>query len=177
MKSSEKIHIATIGKCVGLFGDLKLHLHTDFTQQFKRGNSFVSDSGEELTIFSYDENRSLVRFNGYSQREKAAFLTNKKLFSSVEKSIKECQLKEGEYFWFEMVGATVEENGRRLGVVTQIQRIANIDYLVVKSDKAFIERNLAKTFFIPYISRYIDKFDKDNKIVHTKDAYDILEAS
>ncbi len=177
MKSSEKIHIATIGKCVGLFGDLKLHLHTDFAEQFAKGRSFSTGDGKELIILLYDPNRSLVRFEGYSQREVAAVLVNKKLYSTVEKSIKECVLKEGEYFWFEITGASVVDDGILLGVVEEIQRIANTDYLVVKSDKVFTDKNLAKTFFIPYIPTYIDHFDKEKQIIYTKDAYTLLEAS
>ncbi len=177
MKNSDKIHIATIGKCVGLYGDLKLHLFTDFREQFTSKKRFKIDTEEELTILSYDSKRSLVRFEGYADRNSASTLTNKKLYSTMEKSLKECELKEGEYFWFELIGVSVEEDGLKLGTVEEIQRIADTDYLVVKSDKNLIEKDLAKSFFIPYIPTYIDRFEKDKRVIYTKNAYDILEAS
>ena len=177
MKSNEQIHIATIGKCVGLHGDLKLHLHTDFPEQFQAGKSFTTDKKQTLTIQSYNPKTSLIRFIGFADRTSAAKLTNQKLFTTKSKSKEECGLKDGEYFWFDMIGAEVKEGDKTLGKVAEIDRIANTDYLIVKTDKALVDEELPKRFYIPYIPRYIDRFDDSEKVVYTKDAFDILEAS
>jgi 16S rRNA processing protein RimM len=177
MKSDEKIHIATIGKCVGLRGDLKLHLHTDFPQQFTTGKSFVTDKNTQLTIHTYNPETSLIQFVGYGDRTAASKLTNQKLFTTKSRSKEECGLKEGEYFWFDLVGAVVKEGDLVLGKVDEIDRIVNTDYLIVRTDAKLVEKGLSKKFYIPYIPKYIDHFDEVSKTVLTEGAYDILEAS
>ncbi len=177
MSPDEKLHIATIGKCVGLRGDLKLHLYTDFPQQFQPGKTFITDKNTELTIVSYQPQKSLVQFAGYHDRESAARLTNQKLFTTIARSKAECGLKEGEYFWFEVVGASIEEAGALLGKVAEIERIADTDYLIVTTDAALTAQGFPRRFYIPYIPRYIISFDPDTKVIATQGARDILEAS
>jgi len=178
MKSSDTaLHIATIGKCVGLRGDLKLHLHTDFPEQFKPGATFQTENGATLTIHSYRPDKSLVQFVGYQDRENAAKLTNQKLMTSVERSRQECNLKEGEYFWFEMTGATVVEKGEALGVVDEIERIVNTDYLIVKTDADLVSEGASTRFYIPYIPKFILSFDKAAQRINVTGAKDILAAS
>ena len=177
MKSNQKIHIATVGKCVGLFGALKLHLHTDFAEQFCEGASFQTDGKDALTILSYKPEKSLVQFVNYPDRNSATALVNKKLYSTIDESIENCALKEGEYFWFDMEDADVYEGDLYLGKVIEIQRIANTDYLHVQTDVTLVEKELSKRFLIPYIPQYIDHFDKEANKVYTTDAYGLLEAS
>jgi 16S rRNA processing protein RimM len=178
MKSSdEKLHIATIGKCVGLRGDLKLHLFTDFPEQFQPGNSFTTDKNQKLTILTYEPKKSMIQFVGFGDRETAAKLTNQKLFATMDQTRKLCKLKEGEYFWFDLTGAEVVEEGSVLGRVNAIERIAQTDYLLIDTAKELVEEGLPKRFYIPYIPRYVEAFDSDAKTVFVKDAHDILEAS
>ena len=177
MKSEEKIHIATIGKCVGLQGDLKLHLFTDFPEQFKRGATFQTDRNESVTIHDYNSRTGLVRFEGFSDRTAASRLTNRKLYTTLSESRRACNLKEGEYFWFDIVGARVEEAGETLGIVHEIERINATDYLIVKTDAALKEGGLPKRFYIPWIPNYVVRFDPEAKVVYTTDARTILEAS
>ena len=46
MNKPQKFFIAQVGKTHGLHGDLKLHLHTDFPEQFKAGYTFQTSSGD-----------------------------------------------------------------------------------------------------------------------------------
>ena len=135
--SNDKFFIAQIGRTIGLWGDLKFHLHTDFPEQFKVGQTYKSNRGN-LTI---------------------------------------ADINEGQYFWFDVIGCVVKQDDEILGVVDDIQRMADTDYLVVKTDASLIEAGLSKEFLLPYIDRYIIKVDTEEKIVYTKDAKDILEAS
>ena len=50
-------------------------------------------------------------------------------------------------------------------------------YLSIKTEKGLVEEGLSRNFLLPYIDRYIIKVDTEEKIVYTKDAKDILEAS
>ncbi len=172
----ERFFIAQIGRVVGLRGDLKLHLHTDFPEQFQAGLKVDSSRGS-LTISSYDPKRGLIRFEGYDSPEKAKTLTNAKIYSDEERTRELCSLKEGQYFWFELLGADVQEEGESLGTVSDIQRMLDIDYLQIKTSPRLKELGLPSSFLLPYIPRYILSFDPKKRILQTRDAKDVLEAS
>jgi len=171
---SDTLTIATIGKAVGLRGEVKLHLHTDFNSQFKKGSSFKTNKNKTLTIESYNPQKELVKFLGISTREDVQKLTNQKLLSTIDESRKNCELKNDEYFWFDIIGCKVVEDDKTLGIVKDIQRLTTNDYLEIKTDKEFEE--YAKSFLIPYIKDiYIQNVDIDNKTIYTKDAFSLLE--
>jgi 16S rRNA processing protein RimM len=172
----EKFFIAQIGKTVGLWGDLKFHLHTDFPEQFKVGQSYQSDRGD-LEILAINPTRHTIRFRGYETLDSAKKLTNTKLYTDREQTIENCELKEGEHFWFEVIGSSVMQGDEVLGVVTEIQRLLDIDYLLVETDKYLVDTGLPDSFLIPYIPRYVLEADSDAKKIFTKDTKDILEAS
>jgi len=172
----ERFFIAQIGRTVGLWGDLKFHLHTDFPEQFKIGATFQSSRGE-LTISDVNIKRGTVRFSGYENIDLAKKLTNTKLYATKEQTKENCNLNEGEHFWFEVIGCRVKQDDEILGIVEDIQRMADIDYLSIKTDDALVKAGLTKNFLLPYIDRYIIKTDTEEKVVYTKDAKEILEAS
>jgi len=172
----EKFYIAQIGRTVGLWGDLKFHLHTDFPDQFQKGATFQSDRGE-LTISDVDMKRGIVRFVGYEGIDAAKKLTNTKLYATSEQTKANCALKEGEHFWFDVIGCVVKENDEILGKVVDIQRMSETDYLAIDTDTTLLDAGMPKQFLLPYIERYIIKTDIDKKIVYTHDAKEILEAS
>lgn len=175
---SSLIEVAQIGRLVGLKGELKLHLQCDFPEQFKKGKKFKTQKGEILEVFSFNQPRGLISFVGYQTREDAAKLVNTFLLTTVENSVQECALKEGEFFWFDLIDANVvDEDGTLLGVVDEIERIAATDYLVIKTNDALVKKGFAKTFYLPYIERYIIMFDKAKKEVLSKDGLGILENS
>jgi 16S rRNA processing protein RimM len=175
--SSDKLQIATIGKVVGLWGELKLHLQSDFDEQFKTASRFLLSNGDVIEIENYNSAKSLVKFAGYNIREDAQKLTNQKLFTTVEETRESCQLKEGEFFWFDVIGSTVYDNDTLLGIVDEIERIGVVDYLIVKTSKELLEKELTKKFYIPYIDIYIKSFDKESKTIETEGGLLLLEAS
>ncbi len=176
MQKEQHFYIAQVGRTVGLRGDLKIHLHTDFPEQFQKGATFQSDRGS-LTIASVDMKRGIVRFVGYESVESAKPLTNTKLYATPEQTKANCNLKEGQHFWFDVIGCEVREGELSLGSVTDIQRMAQTDYLIIQTDPSLVSRGLAKQFLLPYIDRYILKTDVEAKVVYTQDAREILEAS
>jgi 16S rRNA processing protein RimM len=176
MAKNNKFLIAQVGRTVGLRGDLKLHLHTDFPEQFKKGITFSSDRGE-LKVSDINLKRGTIRFDGFENIDDAKKLTNAKIYSSLEQTKELCNLQDGEHFWFDIIGCSVVEDGEILGKVADIQRMLDIDYLVIKTDKKLQEQNMPKEFLLPYIPRYIDSSDIQAKEIYTKDAKDVLEAS
>ncbi len=178
MANSQEVEIATIGKVVGLGGELKLHLQTDFTEQFVSGAKFRLKNGNLLEIEHYNPKRNLVKFTRYNVREDAAVLTNQKLYLTQEESRKNCTLEENQHFWFDLIGAEVIDEGKVLGVIKEIERITTMDYLKISTHKRLISQKLPKEFYIPYIMDvYIERFDIEAKKLYTKDAFALLEAS
>ncbi len=175
-RKNSRFFIAQVGKTHGLHGDLKLHLHTDFPEQFKAGYSFQTSSGE-LEVKEVNLTRGIISFRGYEGVDFAKKLTNTKIYATMEETKERCELKDGEHFWFEIEGCSVSESGVILGKVTEMQRLADVNYMFIETDKALVEEGFSKTFLIPYIDRYLIKTDVETKTVFTKDAKEILEAS
>jgi len=172
----ERFLIAQVGRTVGLRGDLKLHLHTDFPQQFRRGVTLRSDRGD-LEIEEYNARRGTVRFRGYDSPESARKLTNARIYSDEEQTRELCPLREGEHYWFEIIGAEVYEGEKLLGTVREIQRMLDVDYLLIRTDPSLVEEGMPESFLLPYIPRYILAFDAEQKRLLVRDALDVLEAS
>ncbi len=171
------IQIAQIGKTVGLKGELKLHIKSDFPEQFKKGNRFFTIDENILTIEKYNKNRSVVKFIEYNNKEDASVLTNQFLYSTIEKSRENCNLSKDEYFWFDIIGSLIYENEELLGQVISIERFEPNDFIIIKTDLKLVKNGYPNQFMIPYIDRYILDFDKNKKIIYTKDTKGILENS
>ena len=174
---NKKFTIATIGKSVGLRGEVKLHLHTDFISQFKPGATFQTSKNQTLTIEKYNHERGLVKFVGISTKEDASKLTNQTLLSSEEDSRKNCELDEGEYFWFDIIGCEIVEDEKVLGRVKDIQRLSVNDYLEIKTTDDLVKEGFAKSFLIPYIKNvYIERVDIENKKIFVKNSFELLKS-
>ena len=174
--SNDDSLIAQIGRTIGLWGDLKFHIHTDFPEQFKVGNTYKSNRGD-LTIADINFTRGIVKFRGYESIDSAKKLTNTKIYANMEQTKENCDLKEGQHFWFDVIGCSVKQDDEVLGVIEDIQRMGDTDYLIMKTDDALVKAELPKTFLIPYIDRYVLNVEIEEKTVYVKDAKDILEAS
>ena len=174
--SNDNALIAQIGRTIGLWGDLKFHLHTDFPEQFKVGNTYKSNRGD-LTIADINFTRGIIKFRGYESIDSAKKLTNVKIFANEAQTRENCDLKEGQHFWFDIIGCIVKQGDEVLGEVTDVQRMAETDYLVIKTDETLVKANFSKSFLLPYIDRYVLTVGLKEKTVYTKDAKDILEAS
>jgi 16S rRNA processing protein RimM len=168
-----KIPIAKIGKTYGVKGWQKLHLLTDFPEQFKPGATFESDK-INLTIEKIDLKRNLVKFKGIDTPEDAKKLTNRVLYSTSEKTKEEIKLKDNEYFWFDIIGCDVIEKDKLLGKVIDIERV-DVDYLVIKTNESLVKEKYPKRFLIDF-KRNVDKVDIENKKIYAKGATLILES-
>jgi len=173
----KKIYVAKLGKTVGLKGQQKLHIDSDFPEQFKKNAKFITDKNQELIVESYNKNNDTIKFIGIDSIEDAKKLTNRQLFSSLEDTKKLCQLKEKEFFWFDMMNCVISENDKILGTVTDIQRMPLSDYLLIDTSKELVDKKLPNQFLIPYTDEYIVKVDIENKQIFTQNSYLILENS
>ncbi len=177
MKMQDLLHIATIGKTVGIKGDMKLHLNTDFPEQFKSNRSFFINTQDRLTLREVNLDRGLIKIDKIFTPEDAKKYTNTKLYATLEETRQNCKLKEGEYFWFDIEGCSVVEADVTLGKVVEIDRINAANYLKIQTDALLIKEGFAKTFLLPHNPPFVIQTDIQNKIITTQGAKDILEAS
>lgn len=175
--SVDKVYVAKVGKTVGLKGDLKLFIDSDFPDQFKKDAVFTTNKNIQLKIENYNSKNSTVKFYEYNNIDEAKKLTNTFLFTTKEESEKNCTLGENQYFWYDIIGCTIKEGEQILGVVKDVQRFAVDDFLFVTTDDSLQKQEYPKSFLIPYIDRYIVNVDIDSKIITTKDSLDILKNS
>ena len=82
------LHIATIGKTVGIKGDLKFHIKCDFPEQFIKGATFLINNKESIILSEVDLDRGLVRINNIANPEDVKKFTNAKLFTTYEETRK-----------------------------------------------------------------------------------------
>ncbi len=174
---SKLLHIATIGKAVGLQGDIKLHIKSDFPEQFKKGAKFLLSKKRTIELSFVDLERSLIKIVGVNNPEDAKRLTNEKIYTTYEDTRDSVKLKDGQYFYFDIENCKVYENGVLLGVVDQVDRIGVTDYLEIITDTVFVEKKLPKSFLIPYQEHFLVSVDIEKKIIEVKGGIDILEAS
>ena len=171
------MHIATIGKVVGLKGDMKFHIKSDFPEQFVKGASFIINDKERITLSAVNHERGLIKISGCTTPELARKFTNAKLYTTQEDTRDNCHLDDGQYFWFDILGCNVFEDSKSLGKVKEVERIGIVDYLSVETDDELVSKGLPKNFLIPYHEPFILDTDVGEKIITTSGAMDILEAS
>lgn len=173
----DRIYIAKLGKTVGLKGQQKLIIDTDFPEQFKKNTKLITDKKQELIIETYNATSSVVKFVGIDSIEEAKKLTNRQLFVSSEDTRDNCNLDDKQFFWFDMIGCEVKEDTLILGKVTDIQRMPLSDYLMIETDPKLIEKGFSNSFLLPYVDTYIINVNIEKKSIIAQDAKDILEAS
>jgi len=171
------LHIATIGKTVGIHGDMKFHDKSDFPEQFFDGATFFTNLKKEITLDDVDLDRGLIRIKGIHTIEDAKKYTNAKLFTTRDETRKNCHLEEGEFFWFDIDDCKVYENDICLGVVHEVERIAITNYLAMITDDKLVAKGLPKNFLIPFEEPFRISVDIEKKIIIVNGAMDILEAS
>ncbi|QOY55053.1 16S rRNA processing protein RimM [Candidatus Sulfurimonas marisnigri] len=171
------LHIATIGKTVGIHGDMKLHINTDFPEQFQNGATFFTNKKIDITLSDLNLERGTTKIAGINSIEDAKKYTNAKLFTTREDTRKNCHLEDGEYFWFDLEDCEVYEDGKILGTVNEVERITISNYLNVKTDDSLVKTGSAKSFLIPFQEPFKVSVDIDKKIITVTGAMDILEAS
>lgn len=172
------VSVAKIGRAVGVKGEVLLHLLTDFPESLRVGDSYFTQNGT-LTIQSYNKENSRVKFAQIDSPESAKQIVNLILYATQDFTKERCCLKKEEFFWFEMIGGAILENGEVLGEVSEIERLGQKDFLVVKTTEELCQKGLPKSFLIPYESRYIKEVEADSKpkIIHTQLCKEILENS
>ncbi|MCR4941259.1 MAG: ribosome maturation factor RimM [Campylobacter sp.] len=177
MNDQTLLEVALLGKTVGLKGYVKLHNRSDFSEQFKPGACFYDKDGKAYKIKHYDKNKAEILLEGYEDIELAKALTNTTLYATVQDTRKTCKLKKDEFFYFDIIGLKVLENGEILGVVEDIEEIAGKSYFWIKVDEKLTNLGFAKNFYLPYLDNFVSKIDTKTGEISAINAKAILENS
>jgi 16S rRNA processing protein RimM len=175
--NEQLLHIATLGKTVGIHGDMKFHDKSDFPEQFYNGATFFTNLNKEISLADVNLERGTIKIAGINTIEDAKKYTNVKLFTTKEETRKNCHLEDGEYFWFDLEDCEVYEADKLLGKVDDIERIAATNYLNIITDEKLVDAGFAKKFLVPFVKPFKVSVDIDKKIIILDGAMDILEAS
>lgn len=188
---NQKLLVGVFGRSIGVNGSLRLFIHSDFPKVLKKGREFLSSCPQYPTLHIHscvlpkhathslvpDSRRTkdfaTINFVEITTKEQAQILTNHTLYTTLAKSKEQCELKDGEFFWCEVIGCEVIEDSLLLGEVSEIERIGAIDYLCVKS----CVPNMPKSFLLPYTQRYIIDTDIQSRQIFVRYAFDILQSS
>ena len=175
--NDNKVYIAKLGKTVGLAGLLKVYIESDFPEQFKKGGSFVTNKNKTLIIENYNQNNQTVKFKDINSIDDAKKIVNQLLYTSTEQTRETCNLKDKEFFWFDIIGCEIIDDEKSLGIIKEIHRYPPSDYLEITTEDSLVKEGLPNTFLIPYLDLYIKKVEVENKKVLTSDCLSILENS
>lgn len=165
---SYTIEVGKLGRTVGLKGALIFHLMSDFAEFIQAGTMLAAHKPSRLLIVESIAKRHgsmLLTFEGVNSREKAQELVNARLFTSEQETRTKCPLKKDEFFYFDIIGLEVIEEGEVLGKVIDIERIGTTDYLLIEqnsqtqatipSSPSKTTKKKSKVFYIPYIDTYV----------------------
>lgn len=171
------ILVARCGRTIGLRGYVKLDIYTDFLSTFRVGAIFRC--GDMLfTVEDFREHQKSVKFVEIADIDSAKRLTFLNVYTTRQNSVSSCHLNDDEFFWFDIVGLNVVDDGFSIGKVIDVERIGSVDYLLVEPHTTLISNTkLPRSFFIPFINRYILDVDIQNSVINTTEAFGILERS
>jgi 16S rRNA processing protein RimM len=136
---------------VDYFGE-DLNLFSLYREAFIKNRSGRLQAYEILEVVPQPP-RLILRLKGIERREEADPLTGKEIFIE-RRSLP--VLKEGEYYWFEVLGMVVEtEKGKRIGKVKEIFPTGAHDVYVVEGKR--------KEIFLPATEAVIQSVDIERK--------------
>jgi len=131
------IAVARIARTRGNRGEVLADLYTDFPDRFRLLNEvwLVSDSGQRqlliLENFWEHKGRQVLKFVGVDSISAAEAYVGCWVEIPADRAM---PLPEGTYFDHDLVGCAVEDTrGNKIGIVTEVLRIAGNSQLVVKS--------------------------------------------
>ena len=86
-------------------------------------------------------------------------------------------MQNGEFFYFDIIGLEIYEDGTVLGRVKDISQIGSGYLFEVETDESLISQALPKEFFIPYVDAYVKEISLSERKIFTQNARAILENS
>jgi 16S rRNA processing protein RimM len=161
------LRVGVITTTHGVRGEVKVFPTTDDPNRYKDLKKVFLDTGKELLPFEIEgvkffKQLVILKFKGIDNINDVEKYRGKDLMIPREDAV---ALEEGEYFIFDLIDSAVfTEDGKELGVLSEILSTAANDVYVVKT-------SAGKEILIPSIKECILDIDVDNKkiVVHLLD--------
>ena len=153
----------SLGKIIDTFSlDGSVKIFSTTTNQdirYKKGKKVIISREEklELTVSSYRRSSSfdIVKFKEINTVEEAIQLKGKEVLVIKDTN----DLKEGYYFYSDLVGCSIVSEDKELGKVIQVEEFPAQITLRAKTKEG-------KEFFVPFVKAFIRSVDIDNKIIN-----------
>lgn len=165
------LKIGYIKKVHGLKGELKVLPLTDNPKRFKKIKSFyvctdTESSQFELEYANVTAKEVIIKIAGINSIEEAQGYINKYVAVDRQDGV---QLSDWEFYTQDLIGCTLEFNGKVMGKVVDIMNTgANDNMLIETEDK--------KEIFYPFVRDFISNVDIPNKricINQIEDFFDV----
>lgn len=172
MDRNDFIAVGKIVKPIGLKGNLKVFLLTDFPERFRNlkelylfdenGNVFFKNEltgNYKFKISECSVNAKFVnlKFEGYSSIEETRELIN--LFTLIEEKDK-IKISKDDFYYYEMIGLNVFDKGKLIGEVIAIEDYGSGDLFRIRCED--------KEIYVPFRKEFIKKIDIGNKRIDTE---------
>lgn len=135
MKQHDCYQLGEVIKTHGLNGEVSIFLDVDFPDDYKDLESVFLEQGGKLVPFFIETiqistNKALVKFEDIDTIEAASALAKTNIFLPVSELP---ELPENGYYFHDLVGCVVEENGSNIGTVDQVIDLSGNELLVVSN--------------------------------------------
>lgn len=149
----DKIYVGYLSSPVGLKGEIKVLSDTNYQDIiFKKGNIlYINDQKYQISSSRYHKKNYIISFESYNDINKLDELLKKDIYILKE----DVGLKEDEYLYIELI---------EMQIISDIGHLKINDILLSGTHAYFKCGNV----IIPYNEKYIEKVDKENKIIYAK---------
>lgn len=158
-----RITVAEIVTTHGINGNLKIKSLSDNEKRFENGAKLLIDD-EELTVESSFDQKGLkvIKFEGYDNINDVLKFVGKDI--NIEyKDLGE--LREDEYYIFELEGLDVYDNGQKVGTIKDvITGVYPNDVYVIKTEKEEV--------YFPALNATVKKVDLENGFIEIENFSD-----
>lgn len=136
MKQNDCYQLGEVIKTHGLKGEVTIALDVDFPEQYTTLESvFLEQHGKLIPFFidtiQINGSKALVKFEEIDSQDSARSLVKCPLYLPLSALP---SLEEGQYYFHELVGCEVIENGVTLGLIKEIIDLSGNQLIVMESD-------------------------------------------
>jgi 16S rRNA processing protein RimM len=155
--------IAKILSVSGKDGFVKILSYSDFPGRFFGLKKVYIDFFGDKKNFNVErviqkKDSFLLKFFNFNSAEDAEILTGKEIYIDEQEAV---QLPEFTFFIHDLIGSTIVEEGRSLGIIKDVLSIPANDVYVVETSEG-------NELLIPALKDNIEKFDPVEKILVLK---------
>lgn len=162
MKVEDCYQLGYVIKTHGLKGEIQVFLDVDNPLDYQNLESVFVKQGNALVPFfleyiQVNPKKSITKFEEVDAIEEAERLVGQELYLPLNALP---ELSEGEYYYHQLVGLTMVEDGKELGVVDQVYEIAPQNLLSIQHQ--------GKEIMIPINDEIIRSVDFEKQTIEAK---------